>query len=176
MQTPGRILPLIACAAFVLSPLCIAAAQAAPATQPHFPTTDDLRHIQAISAPLLSPNGKLALFTVTDSTANGGKSHLWLVPIPAGSDSARQLTFSPPADKRGEHSAQWAPDGSAIFFLAKRGEQTQLFRLDLRGGEAAPYDLKILPPADESKEKNAIPPPTAESSASKSAPRRAIAH
>lgn len=172
MQIPGRILPRIACAAFVLSPLCIAAAQAAPAPQPHFPTTDDLRHIQAISAPLLSPNGKQALFSVADSTANGGKSHLWLVPV-SGSESARQLTFSPPADKRGEHSAQWFPDGSAIFFLAKRGEQTQLFRLDLRGGEAAPYDLKILPPVDESKEKYAIPPPGAESSASKPADKNA---
>ena len=163
MQTPGRILPLIACAAFVLSPLCIAAAQAAPATQPHFPTTDDLRHLQAISAPQLSPDGKVALFTVTDSTANGGKAHLWMTSIPASTEKPHQLTFSPPADKRGEHSAQWAPDGSAIFFLAKRGEHTQLFRLDLRGGEAAPCDLKILPPVDESKEKNAIPPPGAES-------------
>ena len=163
MQIPGRIFPLIACAAFVLSHPSITVAQAAPVPQPHFPTTDDLRHIKAISAPLLSPNGKQALFTVTDSTADGGKSHLWLVPIPAGSESARQLTFSPPSDKRGEHSAQWAPDGSAIFFLAKRGKHTQLFRLDLRGGEAAPYDLKIIPPVDESKDKGAIPPPGADS-------------
>ena len=68
-------------------------------------------------------------------------------------DKPRQLTFSPPADKRGEHNAQWAPDNSAIFFLAKRGDHTQLFRLDLRGGEASPYDLKILPPVDVSKDK-----------------------
>ena len=96
---------------------------------------------------------------MTHTTAEGAASHLWIVPTSASGEKARQLTFSPPADKRGEHSAQWAPDNSAIFFLAKRGEQTQLFRLDLRGGEASPYDLKILPPVDASKEKDAINPP-----------------
>ena len=109
------------------------------------------------------------LFTVTHATADGAASHLWIVSASAtSSDKARQLTFSPPADKRGEHNAQWAPDSSAIFFLAKRGDHTQLFRLDLRGGEASPYDLKILPPVDVSKDKDAInPPPAPESSEKK---------
>jgi dipeptidyl aminopeptidase/acylaminoacyl peptidase len=129
--------------------------------QPRFPTTDDLRHLKAIGGPLLSPDGKQVLVTITDSTADGGKSHLWLVSTTA-SEKPRQITFSPPADKKGERSPQWAPDGSAVYFLAKRGEQTQLFRLDLRGGEAAPYDLKIVPPVDRSKDKNAIPPPGAD--------------
>ena len=128
---------------------------------PHFPTNEELRHIKAINSPLLSPDGEQALFTVVDSTADGAKAHIWIAPI-NGSEKARQLTFSPPADKRGEHNAQWAADGSAIFFLAHRGEHTELFRLDLRGGEASPYALKIVPPVDESKEKDAIPPPGAE--------------
>ncbi|HET7103346.1 MAG TPA: prolyl oligopeptidase family serine peptidase [Terracidiphilus sp.] len=114
----------------------------------------------AIHAPLLSPSGTQALFAISDATADGAKSHLWLAPT-AGSGQARQITFSPTADKRGEHSAQWAPDGKAIFFLARRGEHTQLFRLDLRGGDASPYDLKIPPPVDDSKAKDAIPPPGA---------------
>ncbi len=134
----------------------------------HYPTTEDLRHLKSISAPQLSPGGKQALFTVTDSTADGAKMHLWVVSVASGTDKARQFTFSPPADKRGEHNGAWAPDGSAIFFLAKRDEHTQLFRLDLRGGDAAPYDLKILPPVDESKEKNAVPPPGSEKPADKS--------
>jgi len=102
-----------------------------------------------------------ALLTVTDATADGAKAHVWVVAT-SGAEKARQLTFSPPADKRGERNPQWAPDGSAIFFLAHRGEHTELFRLDLRGGEAAPYELKIMPVVDESKEKNAIPPSGAE--------------
>ncbi len=128
---------------------------------PHLPTNEDLRHLKALAAPQLSPDGKQVLFTVTDATADGGKSHLWLASVAPGSgaaEKARQITFSPATDKRGESGAQWFPDGSAIFFLAKRGEQTQLFRLDMRGGEAATYELKIAPPVDESKLKNALPP------------------
>jgi len=121
-----------------------------------FPNSEDLRHIKAISAPALSPDGKQVLFTLTDSTADGAKSHIWLVPVSGG--TARQLTYSPSTDKRGEHNAVWAPDGGAIFFLAKRGENTQIFRLPLAGGEASPYELKVVPVVDESKEKGAIPP------------------
>ena len=129
---------------------------------PHFPTNEDLRHLKTISAPQLSPDGRQVLFTVTDTTADGAKSHLWLAPVAAKGESAekaRQITFSPAAEKRGEFGGQWFPDGSAIFFLAKRGEHMQLFRLDMRGGEAAPYELKIAPPVDGSKLKNALPPP-----------------
>ncbi|MDE3187342.1 MAG: S9 family peptidase [Acidobacteriota bacterium] len=163
MQPVQTFLRRIVCATLALAPLAAAATHAAPAVEPQFPTSEDLRHFRAMSAPQLSPDGRQALFTVSDATADGGKSHLWLVSATSGAEAARQLTFSPPSDKRGEHSAQWSPEGSAIFFLAKRGEHTQLFRLDLRGGEAAPYDLKILPPVDESKEKGAIPPPGSES-------------
>jgi dipeptidyl aminopeptidase/acylaminoacyl peptidase len=133
-------------------------AQSQPSPAPHFPTSDDLRHLKSIGGPQLSPDGTQALFTVTDSTADGAKPHIWVVAI-NGSEKARQLTFSPPSDKRGERNPQWAADGAAIFFLAHRGENTQIFRLDLRGGEAAPYDLKVVPTVDESKEKNVIPPP-----------------
>ena len=131
-------------------------------TETRFPTTDDLRHIKAVGGPQLSPDGTQVLFTVTDATVDGARSHIWVVSTAGGADTPRQLTFSPPADKRGERDAQWAPDGGAIFFLAHRGEHTQLFRLDLRGGEAAPYDLKAMPAVDESKAKNAIPPASTE--------------
>ena len=121
-----------------------------------FPNSEDLRHIKALGSPQLSPDGKQALFILTDSTADGDKTHVWSVSIDGG--PARQLTYSPAADKRGERGATWSPDGSAIFFLAKRGETTQLFRLPLSGGEAMPYDLKVVPKVDDSKEKDAIPP------------------
>jgi len=135
---------------------------------PHFPSNEDLRHIKSLSNPQLSPDGRQILFSVTHATADGAASHLWLVPTPgSGTDKQRQLTFSPPSDKHGEHNAQWAPDGSAVFFLAKRGDHTQIFRLDMRGGEAAPYDLKILPPVDVSKDKDAINPPPAPLTAEK---------
>ena len=145
-----------------LSLLCLSAgAQMPHVPSSHFPANEDLRHLKSMSSPMLSPDGKQALFTVTDATADGAKAHVWVVAT-SGTEKARQLTFSPPADKRGEHNAAWAPDGGAVFFVAHRGEQTQLFRLDLRGGEAMPYELKIAPTVDESKEKNAVPPAGAE--------------
>lgn len=156
-------LPLCAWIAGAAAGSCLA--QPAPAQ--HFPTNEDLRHLKALSSPQLSPDGRQALFTVADATAEGARTHLWIVSVPAATEKPRQLTFSPPADQRGEHHAQWAPDGSAIFFLAHRGENTQLFRLDLRGGEAAPYDLKVVPPVDASKEKNSIPPAAVEKNVEK---------
>ena len=138
------------------------ASSSASAAQPHFPTSEDLRHLKAIATPLLSPDGARVLFAVTESTADGGATHLWLASTKDIKEPARQITFSPPSDKRGERGAQWSPDGAAIYFLAKRGEHTQLFRLDLRGGEASPYDMKVLPAVDESKIPGAIPPPGAE--------------
>jgi dipeptidyl aminopeptidase/acylaminoacyl peptidase len=149
------------CAVLTIVPLLRAADDAKPA-EPRFPSSEDLRHIKGIGGPQLSPDGKQVLFVVTDSTADGAKSHIWIVSSSGDKDSLRQLTVSPAADKRGERAPQWAPDGSAIFFLARRNDHTQLFRLDLRGGEAMPYDLKVIPAVDESKAKNAIPPPGAE--------------
>jgi dipeptidyl aminopeptidase/acylaminoacyl peptidase len=130
------------------------------AEDPRFPNSEDLRHIKGIAGPQLSPDGTEVLFTMTDATADGAKTHLWMVAVAGG--AARQLTFSPAADKRGEHNAVWSPDGSAIFFLARRGEATQLFRLPLNGGEASPYDLKVLPQVDDSKEPGFIPPAKAD--------------
>ena len=162
----GLLLGGLACAAFAVSANSQSAAspsadaKPAAATAPHFPTTEDLRHLKSIGAPLLSPDGKQVLFTISEATADGGKTHFWLTSTD-GKEKARQITFSAPSDKRGERGGQWAPDGSAIYFLAHRGEQTQLFRLDMRGGEASPYDLRVLPAVDESKLPGAIPPPGA---------------
>ncbi|WP_109488237.1 prolyl oligopeptidase family serine peptidase [Occallatibacter savannae] len=150
----------LACLAVIAAPHYSAAQSSSATSTPHFPTNEDLRHLRSLSTPLLSPDGKQILFAVTNSTADEAATHLWIVPAPSNGDQKpRQLTFSPPSDKRGEHNPQWAPDNSAIFFLAKRGDHTQLFRLDLRGGEASPYDLKIMPPVDVSKDKDAINPP-----------------
>lgn len=144
--------------------LCLISASSTPtaaAEEPHFPTSEDLRQLKSIGAPQLSPDGQQVLVSITDATAQGAKTHLWLGST-AKEERPRQITFSPPSDKHGERNAHWAPDGSAIYFVAKRGEKTQLFRLSLRGGEASPYDLKIVPTVDQSKAKNAIPPPGAE--------------
>src|SRR5215469_1118422 len=111
------------------------------AQEAHFPSNEDLRHTRAISQPRLSPDGQSVLLQVSDATADGGRTHLWLVDIKQ--NTSRQLTYSPASDKRGEHNGEWLPDGNSILFLAKRGEHTQLYLLPMEGGEAHPYDLKV---------------------------------
>ncbi len=120
-----------------------------------FPTNEQMRHYRAMSAPKLSPDGKQVLLTVTDATADGAKSHLWLLAVD-GSVAPRQLTFSPDSDKRGERAGEWMPDGQSVLFEAKRGEHTGLFRLPMNGGEAKAFELKVVPVVDESKEPGAI--------------------
>jgi dipeptidyl aminopeptidase/acylaminoacyl peptidase len=135
------------------------AAQSADA--PKFPDNEDMRHFRSLNAPRLSPDGQHVLIRIIDATADGAKSHLWLADI--AQNTCRQITYSPDSDKTGELAGEWMPDGGSILFLAHRGEHTQLFRLPTTGGEAKPYDLKVLPPADASKLPNALPPPASKS-------------
>jgi dipeptidyl aminopeptidase/acylaminoacyl peptidase len=122
----------------------------------HFPSNEDMRHVRSMSQPKISPDGQSVLIQIADATADGGKSHLWLVDVKT--NTSRQLTWSPSGDKRGESGGQWMPDGGSILFVAHRGEHTQLFRLPMNGGEAHPFEVKIVPPVDESKAGDAIPP------------------
>jgi dipeptidyl aminopeptidase/acylaminoacyl peptidase len=126
------------------------------AQEAHFPSNEDLRHTRTLSQPRLSPDAQSVLIQIADTTADGGRTHLWLVDIKQ--NAARQLTYSPASDKRGEHNGEWTPDGNTILFLAKRGEHTQLYRLPMEGGEARPFDLKIEPGVDASREPDALPP------------------
>jgi dipeptidyl aminopeptidase/acylaminoacyl peptidase len=105
-----------------------------------FPSNEDLRHVRAMADPHISPDGKRILLQVTDSTADGGRSHLWLADV--ASNQVRQLTWSVAADKGGEHGGRWLSDDS-IVFLAKRGEGTELFSLPMAGGEARAFQLKV---------------------------------
>jgi dipeptidyl aminopeptidase/acylaminoacyl peptidase len=140
----------------LLAALCLASIPVVSLAQDHFPSNEDLRHVRSISQPRLSPDGRSVLLEVADPTALGGLSHLWLVDLQT--DTARQLTYSIPGQKRGEYDGAWMPDGSAIFFLAHRGQNTQLYQLPMHGGEARPFDIKVVPPVDESTQPGAIPP------------------
>ncbi len=135
-------------------------ASTARAQKPNFPNNAALRKVRGLADPQLAPNGKLVLLEVADSTAKGGKRHLWLVNI--RQNTARQLTYTPvndsSKDKRGEYDASWMPSGRSVLFLAHRGKHTQLFRLPMDGGEARPYNLKVLPAVDASKAPDAVPP------------------
>src|SRR5258708_24506808 len=90
----------------------LAAMNTSLAAQQHFPSNEDLRHLRSISSPQLSPDLKHIVVTLQDSTADGGKSHLWL--LNTDGSPYRQLTFSE-GDSTGERNAEYLPDGSAIL-------------------------------------------------------------
>jgi dipeptidyl aminopeptidase/acylaminoacyl peptidase len=116
---------------------------AAQAAATHFPTNEDLRHTRTLGDPRLSPDGQSVLFSVTEPTVDSAARHLWIGNVQGG--TARQLTAGP---GRGESQGEWSPDGKTVYFTAKRGEHTQLFRLPMGGGEAIPYVVKLVPPVD----------------------------
>lgn len=146
---------------FVRSAVCwsvLMASAAMVVAQQHFPGNEDLRHLRVISNAELSPDLKHVIAMVQDSTADGGLTHAWM--LNTDGSAPRQITFSAspaPAPGQtgeprrstggGERIAKYLPDGSAILFIAHRGEKSQLFRLPLDGGEAVAVKLD-QPPAD----------------------------
>jgi dipeptidyl aminopeptidase/acylaminoacyl peptidase len=120
-----------------------------------FPNNEQLRRFKTMSDPRLSPDGKHILIRVTEATADGAKSHLWLTGVDG--EEPRQLTFSPDADKRGEYEGEWMADGQSILFLAKRDEHVSLYRLPMNGGEAQAFNLKVKPVVDQAKLPDALP-------------------
>lgn len=120
-----------------------------------YPGNEDLRHIRTLSDPHIAPAGAKVLVHIADTTAQGGRTHLWLVDV--AENESRQITFSPDSDKGGESHGRWLANDE-VLFLAKRTDHTGLFRLPLAGGEAQAVDLKIEPPVDNSRAADALPP------------------
>ena len=99
-------------------------------------THEDLWLMKRVGAPVPNPEGKWAVFSVTQPAydAKETSADLWLVPLD-GSAPARQLTQT----KAPESGADWSPDGTKIAFSAKRDgdDVAQIYVLDvMRGGEA----------------------------------------
>lgn len=99
-------------------------------------THEDLWLMKRVGAPVPSPDGKWAVFSVAQPAyeAKDASADLWLVPLD-GSAPARQLTQT----KATESGAEWSPDATRVAFSTKRDgdDVAQIYVLDVvRGGEA----------------------------------------
>src|SRR5579863_5981923 len=85
-----------------------------------------------IGRPVLSPDGSKAVVTVSvvGAPADSLVSHVWLLDIPT--KTFRQFTNS----TKSESGAKWSPDGRQLAFFSSRSGSSQLFLIDVQGGEA----------------------------------------
>jgi len=99
-------------------------------------THEDIWKMNRLGSPVVGPDGKLAVVSVTEPSyeKDGDISDLWLIQVD-GSAAPRRLTST----KESESSVAWRADGGAIAFTARRGddEAKQVYVLDMTGpGEA----------------------------------------
>ncbi len=98
-------------------------------------THEDVWLMKRVGAPAVSPDGKWAVFSVTEPAYDAAKtsSDLWIVPVD-GSAPPRRITHS----RAAESGAVFSPDSTRIAFTTKRegDEEAQVYVLSLQGGEA----------------------------------------
>ena len=132
----------------VLTPCCVllvvvsAVGFAAAETQPF--SVHDLVAMQRVADPQPSPDGSRVAFVVTtmDLEANKGFKDIWL----AATDGSGALQLTTNSDS--DFSPRWAGDGT-LYFLSTRSGSSQVWRIELSGGEALqvtdlPLDVEVL--------------------------------
>ncbi|MFL5581008.1 MAG: S9 family peptidase, partial [Gemmatimonadaceae bacterium] len=98
-------------------------------------TPNDWYRVTTLSAPDVSPDGRLVAFTVTTVNAAENKRHseVWVVPT-AGGEPVRYTSPSTESS-----NPRFSPDGSLLFFQSQRAGgkgNTWALRMDRPGGEA----------------------------------------
>ena len=100
---------------------------------------EDLFRFKRLADPQISPDGKWVVYVVGDVDLGQNKTtaSLWLVSTDKGS-RPKQLTSSPKSDRH----PRWSPDSKSILFESSRTKPSQLWIIDITGGE--PRQLTTL--------------------------------
>ncbi len=118
----------------LLWPIWAAVPSFAQPTPPESLTAERMWSLVRLGDTDISPDGRLAVVTVTqfDVKENKGSTDLWL--FSTDGRASRRLT----SDKASDSSPRFSPDGSLIAFVSKRGddEQGQIYVIPVDGGEA----------------------------------------
>ena len=137
MTTPTRtLLPaLLAVLAFGLLATASSVATADPAATRRTPTHEDIWLLKRVGAPVASPDGQWAAFSVTEPAYDDKQvSDVWLVAT-NGVQPPRRLTNT----RAGESGLTWSADSRRLAFSSKRDgdDAAQVYVLDLaQGGDA----------------------------------------
>jgi dipeptidyl aminopeptidase/acylaminoacyl peptidase len=105
---------------------------AQPAAKPFM--VEDLVLLRRLSDPQTSPDGRYLAFVLSETNMDTNKrpTDLWLLDLDAKGATPRRLTQNPANDS----NPRWSADGKSIYFLSARSGTSQVWRLQLAGGEA----------------------------------------
>jgi len=94
----------------------------------------DLATLDRVSAPTLSPNGRVLVFAkrVVDSAANKSSTSLWIEDLFAR-DAAPPKRLTP--EGWNVNSPSFSKDGSTVYFLSAKSGSMQLYSIATQGGE-----------------------------------------
>src|SRR6266550_1335051 len=101
-------------------------------------TATDMHMMHRLGAPELSPDGRSAVFTISDTDLEKNKrnNRLYLLDL-----TRTGATPQPVKGAEKGHDAVFGPDG-ALWFLMAAGDQDQLFRMAVGGAPAQVSNFK----------------------------------
>ena len=95
-------------------------------------TVADLFNMGRVSDPQISPDGSWIAYTITQYSMDDNRSNSDIYLVSADGKQQRRLTRSPKSDAH----PRWSADGNFVYFTSTRGGSSQIYRIDVRGGEA----------------------------------------